>query len=531
VSSSRPAATRTNGVDRIAWLLRTNRIYGPDERLVTGAVFARAFAGERWRQGVDGAQITRWERASQKAGYPALRRYEELLGLPTHHLVVVADTIYRERHGRAGAPLLSRDRASDAAQLRTRTLALLERALGGDVMTGQHWDDLTTGLWGLPGLVLYPPSLWSDLAQRLVSEMIIAEDLDWLYRNEALARLLGHPDGELAVISACAALAADPSSQVVIDPLMVLEASGHHESVVPVLRQIGSPASAHAHHAAWLVAAEKVAHGHFSVAQRRRLAQHAFDVMAEDSDVVPHRIAAAEILRQLDPRTSGSLPPRVRRLAGRDPSSSHVLHTGRTMGSAAADTIIDRVAARTMSSMPRDALRVDPMLRFLLDEMLFHPRMSRRFVATCTIGASPYAPAVDQALMAELRSHRLLADPTTAPAMIAAMGYLGDGRVRQFLEPVALDPSLPEQVTVAALRALAHCAGHSAGEFWQAASRRYAASAAHARALVYAFGIARDQPMLRRYRAQPPFPGAREAASWWLNIPSHISASTTRLVA
>ncbi|HTN14184.1 MAG TPA: hypothetical protein VL094_05200, partial [Sphingomonadaceae bacterium] len=113
----------------------------------------------------------------------------------------------------------------------------------------------------------------------------------WLYRNEALARLLGHPDGELAVISTCAALAADPSSQVVIDPLMVLEATKHHEAAVHVLQQIREPASTHAQRAAWWVAAEKVTHGHFSAEQRRTLARQAIDVMVDSSGAAPHRIA------------------------------------------------------------------------------------------------------------------------------------------------------------------------------------------------------------------------------------------------
>ena len=67
--------------DRIAWLLRVNRIYGRDEQLSVGTEFARAYRGGVAQRSVDGTQITRWELARQRVGYTPIRRYEQLLGL------------------------------------------------------------------------------------------------------------------------------------------------------------------------------------------------------------------------------------------------------------------------------------------------------------------------------------------------------------------------------------------------------------------------------------------------------------------
>lgn len=129
-------------MNRIAWLLRVNRLFGPEDRFATGSVFAQAFRGSRV-DGVDAAQITRWERGTQRAGYVVIRRYEELLGLGSHSLVAVADMAYREIRGGCGRPILDRERGRDPAALRRDMYGLLDMALGGELMTGGAWDRLS----------------------------------------------------------------------------------------------------------------------------------------------------------------------------------------------------------------------------------------------------------------------------------------------------------------------------------------------------------------------------------------------------
>src|SRR5262245_33127294 len=116
--------------DRVAWLLRINRIYGPDEELAVGANFARAFSGGPVPRSIDGAQVTRWERASQRAAFQVIRRYEEVLNLPSNRIVAVADVLYRETRGAPGRSYLDRGLRADSREVHRRTEQLLDRACG-----------------------------------------------------------------------------------------------------------------------------------------------------------------------------------------------------------------------------------------------------------------------------------------------------------------------------------------------------------------------------------------------------------------
>ena len=61
----------------------------------------------------------------------------------------------------------------------------------------------------------------TDLATRLLGEMIASDGLAWMQRCEAMHRLLGHPVGQAAAVAACASLIADPSNQVFIETMVV----------------------------------------------------------------------------------------------------------------------------------------------------------------------------------------------------------------------------------------------------------------------------------------------------------------------
>ena len=432
------AAGGAAGDDRIAWLLRTNRIFGREDQFATGTNFARALKGTRSDRAVDNAQVTRWERGRQRPGFGVLRAYEELLELPPLRLVVVADMVNRELDGRPGRSQLSRRPAADRRATRTATMALLDQALSDALMTGDDWDDLTISLWELPDLILYPESLWTTLADRLLAEMIIADGVQWLQRSEAMIRLLGHPDGELPVIAACAALVADTRSQVMIEPLMLLEATAHPDAAGHVLRQIANPTNGYALQGAWWAAAEKVGQGHFSIPQQRELAREAIALLSDLSDSSGYRIAAAEVVRSLDPAVHREVAPTVAGIVARDRLSARVVNSGRISDTEPSRVLVARLSAATISNMPRDALAADPMLMRLLDDMFFHPQLSRRFIAVHTIKATPYRRALARALIAELSTRHGLADASTAPAMIDAVGQFGDSDVRFFLEQ--LDP-------------------------------------------------------------------------------------------
>src|SRR5579859_6251404 len=217
VRGGRPAQFRFGRYgceDAVAWLLRANRLHGPDQRWASMTVFAAAFRGGSWPAPVSPSQISRWETAAARAGFGVLRRYEQLLGLPQGRLVAIADWVYRKASGRPGPSVLDRGLDPEDPRVQDRAGELFERALSADVMTGLDWDELTSELLAFPVAFVHPRTAWADLSERLLAELLITDGPAWLSRIEAVDRLLAHPRARPSIVAACAALAADPACQV-----------------------------------------------------------------------------------------------------------------------------------------------------------------------------------------------------------------------------------------------------------------------------------------------------------------------------
>jgi hypothetical protein len=515
--------------NRVAWLLRTNRLYGTNEGFAVGSRFAKAFPGKGFRRAIDGAQLTRWEKAVQRAGYPVLRRYEELLNLPPHRLVAVADALYRAAAGRPGRSLLDRALDADSPELRVRTEQLIDQTRGLGEMAGGDWDELTANLLAMPSVFLYPSTIWNEVVDRLVAEMIIADGVSWLQRSEALHRLLGHPIGEPIVVAACAALVADPGNQVFVDPLTQLEASPHPDAAGKIISQILNPTNDHAFRGAWWSVAEKVGRGHFAPDELAVLSRQAIELLITDQQHPACRLAAAELLRQTDYVGSRALAAAVRKIATVDEVSQQVLRSGRVVSREVARAITAKVARLATGMLPREVLGEDPMLLRLLDEMLFHPQISTRSNATFVVGATPYRVPVAQAVALELTNRTILEHPAIAPAMVNAISLLGDDRTHGFLQRLVLATGVPSFVSEAALWVLGHTVGCSDDTFWRKAIGRHRGHLTSMRGIIYGLGLTRNLRLLQACRVDTTLPGAaRLAAAWWLNIPSRILRSTVK---
>jgi hypothetical protein len=516
--------------DRIAWLLRINRLYGTDRRLAVGREFARALSHMDRAHGIDAAQVTRWERATQRVNHEMIGHYEELLGIENRSLGILADTLYREARGSPGRPTLPHPARSDPGAVRHRTYDLIDTALSPQAMTGRDWDELTVNLWDLGNVFLYPRGAWGDLVGRLLAEMIIADGTSWLLRSEALNRLLGHPDGDLAVIDACASLAADRRNQVSIEPLTVLEISPNPLAARRLLEQILDPTNAHTRRGAWWAVAEKVARGHFGPDDLAILTREATTLLTSEGGDPSCRMAAAELLRQTWPSSADA---RLRPLVEGDGVTRNVLLTGLSGERHTSHAVVSRVSAASMARMPFDVFDSDPILDILLTEMLFHPQISRRVHAAKLIEATPYRGPVGQALTAELRRPAVLADPALTAALLNAAAHLIDPDGRTLVERFVMDPGLPLAITETAVWALAHVRGDSDATFWaRACGRLFAlaeaspAAMSAVRGLTYSIGIDRDLAVLLALRDDPNVPAAaRASAAWWLNMPDHVLRS------
>src|SRR5436190_4435062 len=80
---------------RLAWLLRVNRLLSDDPQWTKTAAFAAAFRGGGYPRSISESTVSRWETGVGRPSLPAVRRYEELLGLPPGLLVAMADTMAR----------------------------------------------------------------------------------------------------------------------------------------------------------------------------------------------------------------------------------------------------------------------------------------------------------------------------------------------------------------------------------------------------------------------------------------------------
>jgi len=518
--------------DRIAWLLRINRLFGPDDGLAVGATFARAFKAADGGP-VAASQISRWELGHQRAGYHVLRQYEELLGLKRNHLVTIADTVYREdRAGPARSPMI---RTVDLSDARDRLDLLLERGLSTDPMTGDDWDELTTYLAAAPQIYIYPHRSWNELAERLVREMVISDGSGWLQRLEAVNRMLSHPQGQLPTIAACAALISDRTNQVFIDPLAVLEISPHPESARHLVAQVADPTNERAQLGAWAAVAEKIGRGHFAEPELIALCRFAGAVLDGERERSGVRVAAADLLRQaggLVPEATRSV---LRRETANDPVIRHVVISGRTEAGVIAQNAVAGLLASATSRMPREAFDNDLLLARTIDAMLFHPQVTRRVEAGFLIGATPYRRTVADAVVSQLRRRSVLQNPPFAGALLSASTFLRAEDARPLIERLILAPGLDVDVTESAVWALAHAHGTSDDQFWRAALDRHGRSAGPVpslnesilRGLVYGLGVARNTAQLRLCAEDAEAPNvARVSAGWWLNQPDHLLTST-----
>jgi hypothetical protein len=530
----RRRAGRIGGEDRVAWLLRCNRLLGPDNDMAIGSKFARAFGRSRVGGVVDPSQVTRWELVYHRADYRVLRRYEELLHLPAHTLVTVADTIYRESVGRPGAPPLSRTIDPDSDQIMDRTGLLLEQALSTDAMTGHDWDELTANIIALPRVLLVPRRAWNDLADRLLAEMIIADGSDWTQRLEGVNRLLGHRHGQAAVVAACTALAADRTNQVFIEPLTVLEMCPHPDAARHLVRQVVGPTNDHARRGAWLAVAEKMGRGHFGEADITTLSRHAVEVLSDDNHITS-QLAAADLLRQVPRTMVGQTEGRLLSAIRGNVATRNVLHSGRTAPAESTATVVANIRSAAIRWLPRDVLEPDRMLDAILEDLLFHPHITRKVIAAQLIAATPYRNPIALALGAELRRRSVLADPPLAISMISGLPRPGEVDIRQtVVEDLVLASGIAPAIGEAAAWKLGHIHAAIAESFWNDAFARHlprastASGASTVRGLVYALGRQGRATLLRRLQGDVTLPApVRTAATWWLNIPDHVLRSVT----
>ncbi|MDI6104093.1 hypothetical protein QLQ12_36430 [Actinoplanes sp. NEAU-A12] len=501
---------------RLAWLLRVNRILGPDRTMRTGTRFAAALRSQATHHPASAAQVSRWETATATVDYSTLHNYEKLLGLPTHRLVAIAYLLGR---GPAGSPpRLSAEpgRGLEPDGGVARLHALLEQALSAMPVSGVAWDELTARLSAYPQALLHPRTAWEELSARLLAELTTTTGAEWALRNQACFRLLRHPRGRADAVAACDA--ASSVHQIRLEPLSLLEHAEHPEAVRVLLRQLSAPTGERALCGAVTAAVGKMARHTVPRAVLPLLVDRLNAIVTPTACSVAVGGYVANVLRQA---TTSSASPALHRLRARAETAS----PGTAYAPAGADALANQLALAAMSRLDEAPTDADETLIAVLADLLFSPDLTVRLHAGMMIGASPYARPVADVLAGELAGGRTRADSAHVAAMVNGLAAMAVPVDHTPFQRLLLAREHPTPVHEAAARALGQIPGNSPESYWRAAVERhlrppsdrpYAPTDAVAHRLIQAMATKGGHGLLPLIAADTRTPAhLRAVASWW----------------
>lgn len=472
-----------------------SRLYGRDPELAVARRCAAAFPA-RYGQ-VTPSQISRWENGVLPVPYRVIRAYEDVLGLPEGQLTVAVDAVHQVRSVRAGAPRLDRD-FEQGARLATELDELLDRVTGDAPVTGRDWDGMSARVLAMPHVYL-PRRLWHTLAARLLAEMSVSRGRGYQHRWEALRRLQGHPVAREAIAGAVAEMVADPASQIVVDPLMLLV---HDRQATQLLvDEVAAPTSERTLRAALVVCELAAGAGRFSPGESATLSALARAHLVDEGVPEPARRAAGDLVLALRP-----VERRVEHPVGPD------------AGQVAAVVAFTTAAEGALESRGT-SVGENRLLTRLVGELLFRQEIDVRLGAAVVLAASPFGDALGDALASAIAGGA----GGHLGEVADALGMVGGARHRPVLEAL-LARRVPPGVATQAAFALGNVPGRTAHPVLTDALSRHArgwrerrGEVEVLRGLVYAAGMQNARPVLRAAQ-QLDVPGEiRSAARWWLN--------------
>jgi hypothetical protein len=517
---------------RIAWMLRVNRLYGPDEAWTSGEVFSAAFAGGCHPKAVSESKISRWETGLTDVPQKAVRRYEQILGLPAWSLVSTVDLTSRYLSPSASA-LRSADRTCLHSAEEKLLEGFLDQVASSGMLTGAEWYEAARLFTSLQGLLLRRRD-WEEICYRLLAETVAADGEAWKPRFEAYCRLLQHPSAQRFAVAACADWAHSRDNRVFIEPLSLLDGSCHPDAATAILRQLASPTNEDAFAGALLACIRKAEDGHFSEPQVTAVAKVALSVLSDRPCLNPEWSSHATAILV---RLPSEVRARIQWFARNPvPCAERV---ARTAWPAEDDhgSLRSLIVARSISLLPREMSRfVDEVLPTLVGELLCSPLADARLYSAFLIRATPYREPVASSLAWGLGRTRDFHASQLTVRILEALRILGCAEQRIVAERLSV-PSQPFQVQDAAFRALGHIGGFSDDAFWRKtlslhSSRARAGKTSSERLLnhaVYAIAMGRNFPELHRIAADRSLNRSVSAsAKWWLALPSHMLASAER---
>lgn len=523
--------------EQIRWVLRNARRNAHDPRLRTAAGFA---AGGGRAPAVHRAQVGRWESGDTELTHDIVRRYEVVLDLPEGKLLRAIDYFSRKERPLRTTPTLAPRESPDV----DATLGLLERALGPERMSGRDWDHLSSNLSRMPHALVRGAD-WEELIRRCIVEMTVAVGLEFSQRDEAVARLAGHPRSGGVVVSMARRMLEDTSTAVYSNIATLLAYSSHPDVAPLLLRHAEQPVNTDARRAALFVLTMIVPSGRLGPTDAMRAARVALAVVRDDDQPFHVHRAAANLLRALD------LPHR-RRLAyvltADDRGHvARILMEGRVLGLDEMGELKGRLVEALVRSLGPIATR-DAVLQGLLGTVLGNTEELARSTALGVLMLSPQAKPVGNAYAAELARTRRSGDDVAAVECLSVLTWLVQSDDVEQVTEVLLDPDTPAEQAMLSGLALGNCdepaspvrtAREAAvarrarelvsGEVAPTAGERTGSEATRQRlrGLAYVLGIRGRFDLLAEVRAAVDPTGRHHEVGaglldWWLALPEHV---------
>lgn len=521
---------------RAGWLLRAHRLHHPDPGLRRLTGFARAYREDRrYAGGISPSSLSRWENGLVAVTSASIRRYEDVLGLSPHRLLLPIQTIARHEGGPAAAAFLRGGGGPPPADPDPRMDPLLDQVLDGGVLSGADWDDLTR--WATHGGGRVSPGrVRHAVVRRLLEETLVSDGASWMRRFEALGRLMADPLWGPETIAVCAGVAEQPAHAGLIEAVCALDGSPHPDAARAVLRQLTDPTTSDSLYGALLAAARKTRKRHFTVEQTRTLVDVVDGVLTggpQPAHPVSVVEAAAVLLHRL-PLSDAHTARLTASAAHRGPTVRAVVAHGSLTDPVAASVTVSRIVARLGDDdVPAQTTAV---LGTLVDDLLHHPVADVRLYAAMLLRASPYGPRIAAALAADLRRTTTVRAEDSAVPLLHALRVLGGPAQRGVVADLTLARGLPQEVTLTAVHALGHIGGHSPESYWRAVFHQHARTATDAagqhrvlKRLVYGFAMAGELDLLTRLvEEQAQAEPAQRLSGWWAGLDRHVRESARR---
>lgn len=380
----------------VGWVLQNARLHAHDLGMRSASSLARGTDGY---PPVHRAQVGRWENGASTVSYDLVRRYETMLDLPEGQLLCAIDYLARDEQPVRPAPALPRPLKPDAA---VEATDLLERALAEDQMSGHDWDRLSAVVGTLPNIVLRHRD-WEAVLRRCTLEIGVNVDLEFGLRDEAAARLAGHPRSGPVVADMARQILDDPVAQIYSDTVALLQYCPDPLSWQVLVRHLAAPTNDGSLWACLYTLTTLVRGGHLPEQSRTVAGTHALDVLRDTA--CPFRVhrAAANLLRALDVPTRTRIATGLRADARRHVAS--ILIEGSALPDGDLQKVSRRIGERLHTSLGPTSSR-SPVLRELIQTAIGNTHDEDRSNALAILMLSPQGAPIGSAYADELRQAR-----------------------------------------------------------------------------------------------------------------------------